>query len=270
MCFFHLGEFSRASACLQKALSKVNAECKMIHEISVQEKRDTIGVDDNSDDDDHCGNIKDDDKRGGNNSSSFDDNDDNNDVGDDDYDEGEGDRNYDCDGVDDSDDSTTQTEDTNIHEHDAKNSNNNSSNSDRDDAMKQSPHSISTNNIPNTVINASKTKKIDADIQHDEPTQLEKNQSMKEKILTYIGKTEKKIEIEKINELKRKKAMQKVFSSTKLSPKLALRTKEIRGNMKVESAKHHQLKKRTILTVLVDFICLLYRFFMPFIVKKKD
>jgi hypothetical protein len=280
MCFFHLGEFTRASVCLKKALIKVNAECKLIHEIAVQEKNVTSGADDNSDDNnDHCDIHNDDENHDENSSSTFDNssnydngNDENNDVGDEDdniYDEDEDDSKYDGDRIDDDNDNTVQAEDVNYHEYCATNDND-SHNHDRDDSIKQPSSRISTTNSSNTVINASKTKNIDADIQHDEPTQLEKNQIMKEKILSYIGKTEKKIEVEKINELKRKKAMQKVFSSSQSSSKLILRTKEIRGNKKIENAKHHQLKKKTVFTIIVDFIYLLYRFFLSFITKKKD
>ena len=281
MCFFHLGEFTRASACLKKALIKVNAECQLIHEMAVQEKNVTLGADDNSDDDDdNCDNCNDDDKHGGNSSSSFDNlsnydngNDENNDVGDDDgdddYDEGDDDSNYDDDRIDYDNDNTIQTDDGNIYENCAEN-NNDSSNHDRDDTLKQPSHSTSTTNSSNTVINASKTKNITVDIQHEQPTQLEKNQNMKGKILSYMVKTEKKIEVEKINELKRKKAMQKVFSSSQHSPKIVLRTKDIRGNMKEENTKRHQLKKKTVFTLLVDFIYLLYRFFLSFVTKKKD
>jgi hypothetical protein len=214
MCFFHLGEFTRASVCLKKALIIVNTECQLIHEIAVQEKSVTAVVDNNSDDDDHCDNYNDDENPVGNSSRSLDNssnydnqNDDDNvhygDGNDNSYDEDEHDSNYDCDRI-------------------------------------------------------------------EEHTQLEKNQNMKEKILFYMVKTEKKIEVEKINELKRKKAMQKVFSSTQPSSKSVLRTKEIRGIKKIENAKHHQLKKKAVFTIIVDFIYLLCRFFLSFIIKKKD
>ena len=285
MCFFHLGEFTRASVCLKKALIKVNAECKLIHKIAVQEKNVTTGVDNDSDgNNDHCDNYNDDENHGGNSSSSFNNSsnydngdDENNDVGDDedeyvgddDYDEGEDDSNYDGDEIDDDKGNTIQTGDVNIHENCAEN-NNDSHSHDRDDTIKQPSHSTSTTNSSNTVNNAGKTKNIGVDIQHGEPSQLEKNQIMKEKILAYMAKTEKKIEVEKINELKRKKAMQKVFSSSQPSSNLALRTKEIRGNKKIENAKHLLfLKKKTFFTSLVDFINLLYRFFLSFFTKTK-
>lgn len=58
---------------------------------------------------------------------------------------------------------------------------------------------------------AVKNKESEGEIKKDE-TEIYKLKE-KQKILSFIAKTEKSLEVQKINELKQKKAMQKVFSS---------------------------------------------------------
>lgn len=142
----------------------------------------------------------------------------------------------------------------------------------RDDTTKAIYPITSAINSQTAMSDTKNKSKSSIDVHDQKPSQEHKNQNMKDKILSYIMKAKKKIEIEKMNQIKRKKAMQKVFSPKQQTSRLTSTPlkKDIRGMDKIESARHHQLKGKNIFAKIADLIYLLFCFFMSPFSKKKD
>ena len=247
----------------------INADCQVIHRKAEQEEVQqmcvTAEVDDYIDNGNHYDSTEIDGKHDQNDDFDLDENDEN------DYDHDD-DRNDNTYGIDNDDvdrkydnyDNTTQIDDVDILEN-SRGENSDCCNHDCADTIKRSSLSNSPINYPVNITDTTNERNSVSDILHECPTQEDKNQNMRDKIISYLVKTQKKIEVEKFNEFKRKKAMQKVFAP----PILTSKKKAMKGNKQIEDAKVHKLKQRHLFIILADFILIFFRFIMSFLDKKK-
>ena len=239
----------------------IHDELKQKEEICV-----TVGVDDdNSDDDAHCDSSEIDGKHDKNDHYDL------HSTHDIDSHYGDVDKDDDCDDIENhSNHSTPHVDDGIIHKSSRLGSDDGHDDN-CDNTTKGLPPSTSAINSQTAITNTKNKSKSSINVHDRKPSQEDKNQNMKEKILSYIIKSQKKIEIEKSNQIKRKMAMQKVFSPIQQTSNLtSTLKKDIRGIKKNESARHHQLKKKNIFAKIVDLIYFLFCFFMSPFAKKKD
>ena len=224
----------------------------------------TVGVDDDkSDDEDQCDSSEIDGKHDGNDYYDLHSTHDINDHNDDD------DKIDDCDAIKNHNyDSTPEVDDGIIHKSSWLESDDGHDDN-RDDTTKAIYPSTSAINSQTAITDTKNKSKSSINVHDSKPSQEDKNQNMKDKILFYIIKAKKKIGIEKINQIKRKKAMQKVFSPTQQTSRLtSTLKKDMRGNKKIESARHHRLKEKNIFTQIADLIYFLFCFFTSPFSKK--